>query len=99
MDALSRGLGTIDPPVGVAVEVGSGIGTYSNLLAERFVTVLSVDLSHAMLRRAPIAPAYRVRADGATLPVGDSSAAAIVLINAFLFPAEVERVLPPCQDS
>ena len=95
MDALSRGLGTIQPPVGLAVEVGSGIGTYSNLLAERFAAVVSVDLSHAMLRRAPIAPAYRVRADGAMLPVGDSSAAAIVLINAFLFPAEIERVLSP----
>ena len=35
MDALARGLGPIDPPVGRAVEVGSGIGTCSNLLAER----------------------------------------------------------------
>jgi hypothetical protein len=29
------------------------------------------------------------------LPLRDSSAAAIVLINAFLFPAEVEKVLSP----
>src|SRR5262245_34294005 len=34
MDALSRGLGPVGPPVGVAVEVGSGIGTYSGLLGE-----------------------------------------------------------------
>jgi len=95
MDALVRGLGPIDSPVGLAVEVGSGIGTYSNLLAERFATVLAVDLSLAMLQLAPIGPAHRAQADGSTLPVGDSSAAAIVLINAFLFPAEVERVLAP----
>ncbi len=93
MDALVRGLGPIDSPAGLAVEVGSGIGTYSNLLAERFATVLAVDLSLAMLQLAPIGPAHRAQADGSTLPVGDSSAAAIVLINAFLFPAEVERVL------
>ena len=48
-----------------------------------------------MLKRAPAGPAHRVQADGASLPVGDSSAAAIVLINAFLFPAEVERALAP----
>src|ERR1700675_3450173 len=42
MDALSRGLGTIDAPVGIAVEVGSGIGAYSNLLAERFATVVAI---------------------------------------------------------
>jgi protein-L-isoaspartate O-methyltransferase len=95
MDALTRGLGTIDVPVGMAVEVGSGIGTYSNLLAERFATVVALDLSLAMLRLAPDEPAHRVQADGAKLPVRDSSAAAIVLINAFLFPAEVERVLSP----
>jgi hypothetical protein len=48
-----------------------------------------------MLQRAPAAPAHRVQADGAMLPVADASAAAIVLINAFLFPAEVARVLSP----
>ena len=94
-DALSRGLDAMDVPAGPAVEVGSGIGTYSNLLAERFATVVAIDLSLAMLKLAPIGPAHRVQADGARLPLRDSSAAAIVLINAFLFPAEVERTLSP----
>jgi ubiquinone/menaquinone biosynthesis C-methylase UbiE len=93
MDALTRGLDAVGSPPGLAVEVGSGIGTYSGLLAERFATVLAIDLSLPMLKRAPSVPAHRVRADGARLPLGDSSAAAIVLINAFLFPTEVERVL------
>ena len=66
MDALLRGLGPIDSPVGLAVEVGSGIGTYSNLLAERFATVVAIDLSLAMLKLAPIGPAHRVQADGAS---------------------------------
>ena len=94
-DALSRGLGQVGAPVGTAVEVGSGIGAYSSLIAERFGRVIAVDLSLEMLKRAPDRPAHRVQADGASLPVGDSSAAAIVLINAFLFPAEVERALAP----
>ena len=95
MDALMRGLGANDRRGGMAVAVGSGIGTYSNLLAERFATVVAVDLSLAMLKLAPTGPAHRVQADGARLPVVDSSAAAIVPINAFLFPAEVQRVLSP----
>ena len=94
-DALSRGLGQVGAPVGIAVEVGSGIGAYSSLIAERFGRVIAIDLSLEMLKRAPDGPAHRVQADGASLPVGDSSAAAIVLINAFLFPAEVERALAP----
>ena len=92
-DALSRGLAQVGAPVGIAVEVGSGIGVYSSLIAERFARVIAIDLSLEMLKRAPDGPAHRVQADGASLPIGDSSAAAIVLINAFLFPAEVERAL------
>jgi len=95
MDALSRGLGPTDSPAGMAVEVGSGIGAYSSLLAERFATVIAIDLSLVMLKLAPSGPAHRVHGDGANLPMRDSSAAAVVLINAFLFPGEVERVLAP----
>ena len=95
MDALSRGLGAVDSPIGLAVEVGSGIGAYSTLLAERFATVVAIDLSRAMLEMAPSGPAHRVQADGSMLPIRDSAAAAIVLINAFVFPAEVQRVLSP----
>ena len=95
VDALVRGLDPLEPAGGVAVELGSGTGTYSSLVAERFAKVLAIDLSHAMLRQAPVKPALRVQADGARLPLADGSAAAIVLINAFLFPAEIERVLSP----
>ena len=92
-DALVRGLDSTGVRGGLALEIGSGIGTYSALLAERCATVLAIDLSLAMLKLAPARPAHRVQADGARLPVRDGVAAAVVLINAFLFPAEVERVL------
>jgi len=93
MDALTRGLDPLHLPNGLVVEVGSGIGTYSKLLAQRFSTALAVDLSLPMLQRAPAGPAHRVQADAARLPLRDASATAVVLINAFLFPAEVNRVL------
>ena len=95
MDALTRGLDAVHPARGLAVEVGSGTGAYSHLIAERFARVVAIDLSLAMLKLAPNAPARRVQGDGARLPLGDVSAAAIVLINAFLFPGEIERVLSP----
>src|SRR5262245_40911268 len=95
LDALERGLGRRDSRAGVALEVGSGIGAYSGLLSERFATVLAVDLSLAMLRLAPAGIAHRIQGDGAMLPVRDSSAAAVVLVNAFLFPHEVDRILAP----
>ena len=93
-DALERGLGTgkVD---GLAVEIGSGTGSYSSLLAGRFGPVISVDLSMEMLTRAPAGPSHRVNADAAVLPIFESAATAVVLINAFLFPAEVNRVLSP----
>ena len=93
MDAVTRGFDAVRPPSGLAVEVGSGTGAYSHLLAERFAKVVAIDLSLAMLQLAPRAPARRVQGDGARLPLVDASAAAIILINAFLFPDEVERVL------
>jgi SAM-dependent methyltransferase len=93
-DALDRGLGS-ERRAGMCVELGSGIGTYSEVLAERFETVAAVDLSLEMLRLAPPGPGHRVRADGAALPFAGGAAAAAVLVNMLLFPAEVDRVLAP----
>ena len=90
-DALNRGLGLRRDSL--AVEVGAGIGTYSGLLAERFDEVLAVDISLEMIRLAPEDRSHRLVGDGAMLPVRNGSADAVVMINAFLFPAEVSRVL------
>jgi SAM-dependent methyltransferase len=81
-------------PTGRALELGSGTGLITPWLAERFAVVLAVDLSQAMLRLAPRS-SPRVRADGAALPVPDGSIDAAVLVNAFLFPSEVDRVVAP----
>jgi hypothetical protein len=48
-----------------------------------------------MLLRAPAQPGHRMLADGAELPLVDGRASAVVLVNCFLFPAEVDRVLGP----
>lgn len=89
-DALQRGaVGTGD----TALELGSGTGAYSGVLAERFDRVVSVDLSIEMLRLAGAGPGHRVLADGQDLPVPDASVDAVVLVNMFVFPDEVGRVL------
>lgn len=91
-DALDRG-GPF--PDGPCLEVGSGTGIATRLLAERFSPVVALDLAWEMLRRAPADAGVRVQADGAVLPVADGRAGTVVLVNAFLFPAEVDRVLAP----
>ncbi len=88
-DALTRGT----PAGGVCVEVGSGTGMGTALLAGHFERVIACDLALQMLLRAPAEAGSRVQADGARLPLADASADALVLVNALLFPAEVERVL------
>ncbi len=92
-DALDRGL---EPGhhQGLVIEPGSGIGTYSPLLAERWEHAVAVELTPEMQARAPADPP-RVTADASMLPMRTGVAAAVVLINMFLFPAEVDRVLAP----
>lgn len=87
-DALERG-GSLS---GRVFELGSGIGDSSRLLQDRIGPTVSVDLAMEMLLRAPVTPP-RLRADASRLPFGDGSAGVIVLINALLFPSEIERVL------
>ena len=91
-DALDRG-GPITP--GVCLELGSGTGYATSLLAERFSVVVAVDLSSGMLRQAPTGVAPKVQADSRRLPVRDHAVGAAVLMNMLLFPDEVDRVLAP----
>lgn len=95
-DALARGLpACIGAPGGgdVCIELGSGIGAYTPLLAERWRRVLATEVALEMLRLAPPGVGHRVLADGARLPVVDGAVDAVVLVNCFLFPSEVDRVL------
>lgn len=91
-DALARG-GPFSG--GHCLEVGSGTGLITAALAARFSSVIAVDLSLEMLVRAPAQPGCRVQADGGRLPVPDGRADCVALVNAFLFPHEVDRVLAP----
>ncbi|MDQ2873896.1 MAG: class I SAM-dependent methyltransferase [Actinomycetota bacterium] len=76
-DALARG-GVWR--AGPCIEVGSGTGLLTPLLAEVWHPVACVDLSQQMLRRSRYG--MRVRADAAHLPVADGIAAAVVVGDA-----------------
>ncbi|HEX6444910.1 MAG TPA: class I SAM-dependent methyltransferase [Streptosporangiales bacterium] len=89
-DALDRG-GPFPP--GDCLEIGSGTGLLTPLLARHWERVMCLDLSWDMLRRSP--SAVRVLADASRLPVADGRAAAVVLADAPLFAEEVVRVLSP----
>lgn len=88
-DALQRG--EVQP--GRAVELGSGTGLGTRMLADHFDAVTALDLSREMLRNAPAEYGSRVQGDSACLPVRTGSVDALVLVNMLLFPAEVDRVL------
>jgi len=88
-DALDRG----DVGTGRVVELGSGTGLGTRLLAQRFDHVTALDLSPGMLRNAPAELGSRVQGDSATLPIRNDAVDILVLVNMLLFPAEVDRVL------
>ncbi|MEO1062648.1 MAG: class I SAM-dependent methyltransferase [Actinomycetota bacterium] len=92
VDALDRGEVSGD---GHCLELGSGVGLTTALLADRFEVVHALDLSIEMLRRSPEEPAPRVLGDSSRLPYPDRSVATIICQNMLLFPAEVDRVLAP----
>jgi SAM-dependent methyltransferase len=88
-DALARG-GPF--PDGWCVEVGSGTGNATEDLRRAFGHVVSFELSFEMLRQAPL-DGRQSQADAAALPLATGSAAVVALINMFLFPSEIARVL------
>lgn len=96
VDAFDRGLGAAPPALRrVGLDIGAGNGLHTRYLAPHLPVLASVDLSLEMLVRAPAAPAHRLQADASVLPVADACVDVLVLCNAFLFPAEADRVLAP----
>jgi SAM-dependent methyltransferase len=79
-------------PTGWCLEVGSGTGNATADLRAAFDDVVSFDISLEMLKLAD-AGAVRVRSDASALPVRAGRAAVVALVNMFLFPAEIARVL------
>jgi SAM-dependent methyltransferase len=90
-DALERGT-----PItfGRCADVGCGTGITTARLESRFEAVVGLDISRPMLDEAPRGVS-RVLADSAALPIATASQDAVVLMNAFLFAREVDRVLAP----
>jgi len=88
LDALDRG----GAPHGLVLELGSGLGDKTALLTEQLGPTVALDLAMEMLARAPLS-SNRVHGDASQLPFPDGIATSVVLINALLFPAEVDRVL------
>ena len=88
-DALARG----DVPAGTCLEIGAGTGIATTLLVDHCRSVIALDVSPEMLARFCEPRAMRLLGDGASLPVATGSIDAVVLINAFLFPQEIDRVL------
>jgi SAM-dependent methyltransferase len=92
IDALDRG--------GVArggrwLELGSGTGAGTSVLAEQFEAVIALDLSRQMLLHAPGHLAPRVQGDASSLPFAAGTFRGVLILNMLLFPAEVTRVLAP----
>lgn len=91
-DALDRG-GV--PTHGPALELGSGTGLSTPLLAERFPKLVAADLAIEMLRLAPADAAPRVQCDSTALPFADGALQVVLAINMLLFPREMDRVIAP----
>jgi SAM-dependent methyltransferase len=91
VDALTRG-GPF--PNGLCVEVGSGTSNATDDLRAAFHHVVSLDLSREMLVHSAVR-GRQTQADASALPVQSRSASIVALINMFLFPAEIARVLAP----
>ena len=77
---------------GTCLEVGSGDGANTAFLSARHDHVVALDLSPEMLRRGS---GDRILADAGDAPLRDGIVDVAVLVNAFLFPAEVDRLLAP----
>ncbi len=92
LDALDRG---DVPTAGDWLELGSGTGAGTRLLAGVVGSLVATDLSTEMLRHAPADLAPRAQVDASSLPFPDRSFDAVLMVNMLLFPAEVDRVLRP----
>ena len=90
-DALERGT-----PItfGRCADLGCGTGIMTARLTSRFEAVVGLDISRQMLDQGTRGVSL-VLADSAALPIATASQDAVVLMNAFLFAGEVDRVLAP----
>lgn len=91
-DGLVRGEADLD---GRWLELGSGTGNGTRVLAGKVDRIVATDLSAQMLANAPAEVAPLVRADASRLPYRAGQFDGILMVNMLLFPQEVDRVLAP----
>lgn len=89
-DAVYRG-GV--PTGGRWLELGSGTGAGTAVLAEAGVDVVALDIAAQMLACADPDHGPLLRADSCSLPIATASVDAVLCVNMLLFPDEVDRVL------
>ena len=91
-DAFARG--EIDTG-GRLLNVGCGTGAEARIIPPQFFErTFAVDLSAAMLRNALDVP-RRIQADAHKLPFPNGAFSCALLVNMFLFPREIDRLLAP----
>ncbi len=91
-DGLERG--GLDP-AGLWLELGSGTGAGTRVLAPYVADLIALDLAGAMLAEAPADLAPRVQGDASMLPFADDTFDVVMMVNMLLFPTEVDRILRP----
>jgi len=91
-DALERG-GVNQLPRWL--ELGSGTGAGTSVIAHRLDSLVCCDLDREMLLNAPPDLAPQVQADASRLPFAADTFATVLMVNMILFPGEVDRVLGP----
>ncbi len=92
VDSLERG--GLDR-AGCWIELGSGTGAGTAVLAPQVAKLTAFDLAGAMLAEAPADLAPRVHGDASRMPFADDTFDVVVMVNMLLFPNEVDRVLRP----
>jgi SAM-dependent methyltransferase len=75
------------------LELGSGTGAGGKVLADRVAQYVALDLSAEMIRNDQGRISQQVRGDASALPFVAGSFDAVMCVNMFLFPGQVDRVL------
>lgn len=89
-DAIERGGLTA---TGRWLELGSGTGAGTRILAPAVESLIACDLAGEMLAHAPGELAPRVRGDASSLPFAADTFVGVMMVNMLLFPVEIDRIL------
>jgi len=89
LDALERG----EVYGEKVVDLGAGTGLATQLLVNKFESVVALDISKEMIKNSVTPETPQVCADGGCLPFASNSIDVFLVMNMILFPNEIERCL------